>query len=346
MAERTSAGPLPRPQEGVSFVVLDEADLLFFPSNTKGYNIHKVLETIAAPVGSATPDSDGTAPDSDGTAPDSDGTAPDSDGTAPDSDGTARDREGAATDSDGTAPNSEGAARDREGAAAADGEGAAPVREGAMPRPQYIYCAATVPSFYKNPKKDLRRQINALSPGVAWVESDQLHRRCPALRHRLRIVTPGTRNAVLLQVMARARVQDDRHTLVFANSSESVVEAHKTLVDAGAAPSQHRATSPHPAIPEPRVGVPLPNPSFEPKTHRWQAPGREVPSQICAVLGGKQPFLAQNSRGTRSQWPNDGKWVAHVRLDLLVPKSLLASSNPTICPRNAPKRRQRPSEFA
>ena len=40
--------------------------------------------------------------------------------------------------------------------------------------------------------------------------------------------------------------------------------------------------------------VPLPNPSFEPKTHQWRpgavAPSREVPSQICVVLGQKQPF--------------------------------------------------------
>ena len=40
--------------------------------------------------------------------------------------------------------------------------------------------------------------------------------------------------------------------------------------------------------------VALPNPSFAPKTHRWRpgavAPSWEVPSQICAVLGQKQPF--------------------------------------------------------
>ena len=38
----------------------------------------------------------------------------------------------------------------------------------------------------------------------------------------------------------------------------------------------------------------LPNPSFEPKTHQWRpgavAPSREVPSQICAILGQKQQF--------------------------------------------------------
>ena len=40
----------------------------------------------------------------------------------------------------------------------------------------------------------------------------------------------------------------------------------------------------------------LPNPSFEPKTHQWRpgawAPSREVPSQICAILGQKRPFFA------------------------------------------------------
>ena len=56
--------------------------------------------------------------------------------------------------------------------------------------------------------------------------------------------------------------------------------------------------------------VALPNPSFEPKTHRWRpgagAPSREVPSQICAVLGEKQPFFAQNSPKTRAKRPNEG----------------------------------------
>ena len=57
--------------------------------------------------------------------------------------------------------------------------------------------------------------------------------------------------------------------------------------------------------------VALPNPSFEPKTHRWRpgavAPSREVPSQICAVLGQKQPFFAQNSPSKGSKQPNEGK---------------------------------------
>ena len=61
--------------------------------------------------------------------------------------------------------------------------------------------------------------------------------------------------------------------------------------------------------------VALPNPSFEQKTHRWQpgavAPSREVPSQICAVLGQKQPFFAQNSPTKGSKQPNEGQRLLH-----------------------------------
>ena len=57
--------------------------------------------------------------------------------------------------------------------------------------------------------------------------------------------------------------------------------------------------------------VPLPNPSFEPKAHQWPpgavAPSREVPSQICAVLGQKLPIFAQNSPSKGSKQPNEGK---------------------------------------
>ena len=57
--------------------------------------------------------------------------------------------------------------------------------------------------------------------------------------------------------------------------------------------------------------VALLNPSFEPKTHRWSpgavTPSPEVPSQICAVLGQKQPFFAQNSPSKGSKQPNEGK---------------------------------------
>ena len=61
--------------------------------------------------------------------------------------------------------------------------------------------------------------------------------------------------------------------------------------------------------------VALPNPIFELKTHRWRpaavAPSREVPCQICAVLGQKQPFFAQNSPGKASKQPNEGKRLLH-----------------------------------
>ena len=56
--------------------------------------------------------------------------------------------------------------------------------------------------------------------------------------------------------------------------------------------------------------VALTNPNFEPKTHRWRpgagVPSREVPSQICAVLGQKQRFFAQNGPKTRAKRPNEG----------------------------------------
>ena len=41
------------------------------------------------------------------------------------------------------------------------------------------------------------------------------------------------------------------------------------------------------------------------------APSREVPSQICAVLGQKQPFFAQNGPSTGSKQPNEGKRLLH-----------------------------------
>ena len=55
----------------------------------------------------------------------------------------------------------------------------------------------------------------------------------------------------------------------------------------------------------------LSNPSFERETHQWHpgagTPSREVPSQICTVLGQKQPFFAQNSPSKGSKQPNEGK---------------------------------------
>ena len=41
------------------------------------------------------------------------------------------------------------------------------------------------------------------------------------------------------------------------------------------------------------------------------APSREVPSQICAALGQKQPFFAQNSPSKGSKQPNEGKRLLH-----------------------------------
>ena len=61
--------------------------------------------------------------------------------------------------------------------------------------------------------------------------------------------------------------------------------------------------------------VALPNPSFEPERNRWQpgamALSREVPFQICAVLGQKQPFFAQTSPSKGSKQPNEGKRLLH-----------------------------------
>ena len=63
--------------------------------------------------------------------------------------------------------------------------------------------------------------------------------------------------------------------------------------------------------------VPLPNPSFEPKTHRWRpgavAPSREVPSQICAVLGQKQPFSPKIAPqpGRNAQTKENGGHTSH-----------------------------------
>ena len=62
--------------------------------------------------------------------------------------------------------------------------------------------------------------------------------------------------------------------------------------------------------------VALPNPSFEPKTHRWRpgagAPSREVPSQICAVLGQKEQFLPKTTPkpGQNAQTKGYGEYTA------------------------------------
>ena len=98
--------------------------------------------------------------------------------------------------------------------------------------------------------------------------------------------------------------------------------------------------------------VALPNPSFESETHRWRpgavAPSREVPSQICAVLGQKQPFFAQNSPSKLFKTAKRRQAAAtlHVRLDFLVTKGPLVPFNTTICPRNGPKRRHKAPKTA
>ena len=61
--------------------------------------------------------------------------------------------------------------------------------------------------------------------------------------------------------------------------------------------------------------VALPNPSFEPRIHRWRpgavAPSREVPSRIRADLGQKQPFFAQKSHIKGSKHLNEGKRLVY-----------------------------------
>ena len=89
--------------------------------------------------------------------------------------------------------------------------------------------------------------------------------------------------------------------------------------------------------------VALPNPSFEPKTHRWRpragAPSREVPSQNCAFCAPKQPFLAQNGPQNPLKTAKRKQRVPtlHVCLDCPVKKSPFLPSSSTICPRSGPK---------
>ena len=95
----------------------------------------------------------------------------------------------------------------------------------------------------------------------------------------------------------------------------------------------------------------LSNPSFEPKTHQWRpgvvAPSREVPSQICAVFGQKQPFSPKIApKPGRNAQTKDNAGPLHVRLDFTVSKSSLVPFNSTICPKNGPKRRQKAPKTA
>ena len=67
----------------------------------------------------------------------------------------------------------------------------------------------------------------------------------------------------------------------------------------------------------------LRNQSFEPKTQRWPpwavALSWEVPSQICAVFGQKQPFFAHNSPSKGSKQPNEAKQLLHSTCGLTFP---------------------------
>ena len=96
--------------------------------------------------------------------------------------------------------------------------------------------------------------------------------------------------------------------------------------------------------------VALPNPSFEPTTQRWRpgavAPSREVPSQICAVLGQKQPFFAQNSPSKGSKQPNEGKRLLHSTCGLTFsrPRVLWCPLTPRYVRETAPKGAKKPQK--
>ena len=92
------------------------------------------------------------------------------------------------------------------------------------------------------------------------------------------------------------------------------------------------------------IGVPLPNPSFEPETHRWRpgavAPSREVSSQICAILGQKRPFFAQRAQkpGQKAQAKGNGGYTPRAVSPTRVkePLGALQLHHRSICPRNGP----------
>ena len=98
--------------------------------------------------------------------------------------------------------------------------------------------------------------------------------------------------------------------------------------------------------------MPLPNPIFEPKTHRWRpgavAPSREVSSQICTVLGQKQPFFAQNSPQAVAKGPNEGKRWLHSTCSVTSPcqRAFSCPSNPRKVRETAPKGRQKAPKSA
>ena len=97
--------------------------------------------------------------------------------------------------------------------------------------------------------------------------------------------------------------------------------------------------------------LPLLNPSFEPKTHQCRpeavAPSREVPSQICAVLGQKQPFFAQDSPSKGSKQPNEGKRLLHFTcgLTFLRPRDLWCPLTPQYVRETAQKGAKKPQKL-
>ena len=96
----------------------------------------------------------------------------------------------------------------------------------------------------------------------------------------------------------------------------------------------------------------MPNPSFEPKTHRWRpgagAPSQEVPSQNCAFCAPKEPFFgAKRPRnGVKTAKRRQTVRTLNVRLNCRVPKSPFVPSSSTKCPRNGPKRHQKAPKSA
>ena len=95
----------------------------------------------------------------------------------------------------------------------------------------------------------------------------------------------------------------------------------------------------------------MPNPSFEPKTHRCRpgagAPSQEVPSQICAICAPKQPFFARSSPQTRAKRPNEGKRWLHPTggLTLLCQRALYCPPTPRYVRETAQKGAKKPQNM-
>ena len=90
--------------------------------------------------------------------------------------------------------------------------------------------------------------------------------------------------------------------------------------------------------------VALPNPSFQPKAHRWRPragggkSGGALPK--LRILCPKTAFFGPKRPPNPVKTAKRSETVAtlHVRLDLTVSKSALVLFNFTICPRNGPKK--------